>query len=192
MNLNYTEIGITGAGNMGTAILESIINAGHDKKKIYVSRRAIGHLIEIERKYNTIIDILRKDAQLSTQKISRKTGIPITTVHNRIKKLKSENIIKKYTVEIDPNAVDKGFSAYILISVNLQLMKDAKKTQYDLAKEISRFSFVEKVDIVSGGIDLVAHIRTKDVSTFDKLLLNELQLLEGINNTQSLIVLHEF
>ena len=113
-------------------------------------------------------------------------------MHNRIKKLKAENILRKYTVEIDPGSVEKAFSAYILISVNIHFLREKKKTQYDLAKEISRFNFVEKVDIVSGGADLVAYIRTKDVSAFDKLLLNELQSIEGINNTQSLIVLHEF
>ena len=84
-----------------------------------------------------------------------------------------------------------GAVAYVLIFANLQTLKQKKKTQYDLAKEIKYFDFVERVDIVSGGSDLVAMIRVKDVSEFDKVLLGKLQLVEGIDKTQSLIVIHE-
>ena len=79
----------------------------------------------------------------------------------------------------------------MLISANLGVLKQKKKTQYDLAREIRHFPFVERVDIVSGGTDLVAMIRIKDVEEFDKVLLGKLQIIEGIDKTQSLIVIHE-
>ena len=47
------------------------------------------------------------------------------------------------------------------------------------------------MDHVSGGTDLIAMIRVKDVSEFDKILLGKLQRIEGIEKTQSLIVIHE-
>ncbi len=50
---------------------------------------------------------------------------------------------------------------------------------------------MERVDIVSGGTDLVAMIRVKDVAEFDQVLLTKLQRIEGIDKTQSLIVIHE-
>ena len=70
-------------------------------------------------------------------------------------------------------------------------MKQKKKTQHDLAKELRRFAFVERVDIVSGGTDIVATVRVKDVAEFDQVLLTKLQRIEGIEKTQSLIVIHE-
>ena len=48
-----------------------------------------------------ILQILKENSKLSTHQISKKTRIPITTVHNRIKKLKKEEIIKKYSIIID-------------------------------------------------------------------------------------------
>jgi len=77
------------------------------------------------------------------------------------------------------------------VSANLSLLKQKKKTQYDLAKELKKFYFVERADIVSGGADLIVIIRVKDVEEFDKVLLGKLQLVEGIDKTQSLIVIHE-
>lgn len=138
-----------------------------------------------------ILEVLKEHGDYATRQISKKTGLPITTVHNRIQKLKKEKAIKKFTVDLDYGKVGLGFRVYVLISVNLALLKQKKKSQYDVAKELRQFSFVEKADIVSGGTDIVATVRVKDVAEFDQVLLTKLQRIEGIEKTQSLIVIHE-
>jgi len=137
-----------------------------------------------------IIEVLKEHADYTTRQIAKKTLLPVTTVHNRIRKLREEKVIRRYTVDLDNKKIGKSFVAYILISANLSLLKQKKMSQYDLAEQIKRFEFVERVDIVSGGTDLVAIIRVKDVEEFDKILLGKLQLLEGIDKTQSLTVIH--
>ena len=146
---------------------------------------------KIDDKDKKIIEILQENGDYTTRQIAKKTLLPITTIHNRIKKLKREKIIKKFTIELDETKLDRGFVAYILISVDLQLLKEKRKTQHDLAKELSKLYFIERVDIVAGGTDLVAVVRVKDVDEFDKILLSKLQLVEGIEKTQSLIVIHQ-
>ena len=133
---------------------------------------------------------MKEHGEYTTRQIAEKTLLPITTIHNRIKKLRNNKIIKKYTIELDPIKTGKSFIAYVLISVNLQILKQKEKTQYDLIKEISKMNFIERIDIVSGEADLVAILRVKDVEEFDKVLLGKLQLLDGIEKTQSLIVVH--
>lgn len=146
---------------------------------------------KIDDKDHKILEVLQEHADYATRQISKKTGLPITTVHNRVQKLKKEKIIKRFTVDIDYHKIQEGFRAYVLVSVDLSLLKQKNKSQYNVAKEIRNFPFVERVDIVSGGTDLVAMIRVKDVSEFDKVLLTKLQRIEGIDKTQSLIVIHE-
>ena len=53
-----------------------------------------------------------------------------------------------------------------------------------------RFEFVERADIVSGGKDIVAIVRVAGVEEFDKALLGKIQLIEGLESTQSLIRIH--
>jgi Lrp/AsnC family leucine-responsive transcriptional regulator len=144
-----------------------------------------------DEKDKKILEILKDHADYSTRQIAKKTLLPITTVHNRIRKLKKEKIIRKFTVELNHEKVDKGFLVYILVSVDLPLLKQKEKSQYDIAKTLRGFYFVERVDIVSGGTDLIAMVRVKDVKEFDKVLLGKLQQVEGIENTRSLIVIHE-
>lgn len=138
-----------------------------------------------------IIDVLKEHGEYTTRQIAKKTLMPATTIHNRIRKMKEEGVIKKFTVELDGKKIDKGFTAYVLISANLSVLKEKKKTQYDLAKELKRFSFIERADIVTGGTDLVAVVRVKDVDEFDNVLLRKMQTIEGIEKTQSLIVIHK-
>ena len=145
---------------------------------------------ELDEKDRKVIEVLKEHSDYATRQIAKKTLLPITTVHHRIKKLKEEGIIKRFTVELDHVKYGDGLLVYVLISISLPLLKEKKKTQHTVAEEIKRFSFVERVDIVSGGTDLVAMIRVTDVAEFDRVLLGKLQLVEGIEKTQSLIVIH--
>lgn len=137
-----------------------------------------------------ILEILKNESNCTTRKIAKQTLLPITTIHNRIKKLDKEKIIKKYTIEVDYSKTGKDFLVYLMISANLQILKTKNRTQYDIAKELRKMYFVERADIVSGGTDIVAMIRVKDVEEYDKVLLGKIQNIEGIEKTQSLIVIH--
>ena len=146
--------------------------------------------IKLDTKDKKILEILEDHADYTTRQIAKKTLLPITTVHHRIRKMKESGVIKKYTIEPDYEAVDKGLLVYVLVHVPLPILKQKKKTQYDIAKEVGRFYFVERVDVVTGGADLVAVVRVQDVKEFDTVLLSKLQLVEGVEKTQSLIVIH--
>lgn len=145
---------------------------------------------EIDEKDLKIIEILKDHAEFTTRQIAKKTLLPITTIHNRIRKLQKEGIIRKYTIKLDNTKLGKSFVSYILVSVNLAVLKQKHKTQHDLANELKKFYFVERADIVTGGTDMVVIMRVKDVEEFDNCLLNKLQLVEGIEKTQTLIVIH--
>jgi Lrp/AsnC family transcriptional regulator, leucine-responsive regulatory protein len=142
-----------------------------------------------DEKDQKIIEVLQEHAEYPTRKIAKKTLLPITTVHNRITKLRKEGIIKKFTVELDYTKVDQGQLAYILVSTNLQALREKKRTQYDVVKDIKKLGVV-RVDIVSGGTDIVVVVRVKDVSAYDKFLLGKLQKIEEIDKTQTLMVIH--
>jgi len=137
-----------------------------------------------------ILDLLKEHADYSTREIAKKTLLPITTIHNRIQKLRKQGVIQRYTIDVDYSRLDRNFVAYVLVSVNLRYLKTQNKTQYDIIKEMRKFHFVERVDIVTGLTDLVVIMRTKDVEEFDKCLMTKLQLIEGVEKTQSLIVIH--
>jgi Lrp/AsnC family transcriptional regulator for asnA, asnC and gidA len=137
-----------------------------------------------------ILELLKEDSSLTTRKIAKQTHIPITTVHKRIQKLKASNIIKRYTIELDYDQLGKSLGAYILIQADLKLLKQKHKTQIDIINELKKIDQVEKTDIVVGGSDIVAFLRAKDIKELDQVLLGKIHDIDGIVDTQTMIVIH--
>ena len=80
----------------------------------------------MDNKDEKILELLRENSKLTTHQISKKTLIPITTIHNRIKKLEQEGIIKRYTLELDNKKLGKELAAFIHITVDYRLLKQLK------------------------------------------------------------------
>src|SRR4030043_1031795 len=129
--------------------------------KKYINNGKLFHLMDLDKKDLKIIEILKEDSKQTTNQISKKFNIPITTVHNRIKKLEKLGIIKSYTVVLDYKKLDKGILSYILVSVMYTLPNGKKVSQEDIAKEIKKIG-AEEVSIVTGGTDLIIKVREKD------------------------------
>ena len=146
---------------------------------------------DIDEKDQKILEVLEEHGDYTTRQIAKKTLLPTTTIHNRIRKLKQLKIIKKFTVELDYKKVDKGFSVIVLVSVDYKLLRELNKDQHQLAKELKSLPEITKVDVVTGGTDIVVRVRIKDVEEYDGFLLKKFQSIKGIDKTQSLVVIHE-
>jgi len=145
----------------------------------------------IDEKDFKIIELLKQNSKLTTQQISKKTLIPITTIHNRIKKLEKEGIIKNYTLELDHKKLGKSISAYILMEVNYTELKNKGVEQEDLAKKIGSHELTENISLITGDYDLIAKVLAKDVSQLDEFVTKFLRKVDGIKKTQTMIILHD-
>ncbi len=145
----------------------------------------------LDKKDEKILDVLEKNAKLSTHQISKETGIPITTVHNRIKKLEDKGVIKGYTVRLDFEKVGKTLAAYVLLTANYTLLKQKGLSQQELAERIKKNPGVEEVAMITGRNDMILKIRVEDVSKLDEFITKKLRNMEGVSRTQTLVVLHE-
>lgn len=144
----------------------------------------------MDEKNRMIIQALKEDSSLSHREISKKTHIPLTTVHNRIKKMHKEKLIKKYTIQVDYEKLGLTLAAYIMVTVNQQLA-GRKITQQEIAKHIKKFSCVDSVDIVTGQTDLLVKIRCASIRDLDNFITKDLRSIDGIDKTVSMIVLEE-
>lgn len=145
----------------------------------------------MDEKDEKILELLKENSKLTTQQISKKILIPITTVHNRIKKLEKNGIIKKYTLEIDNKKIGKNITAYIHIVVDYKLLKGIKMSQLELANKIKQNEYVEEAAMVTGGTDIIIKMRAKNVDELNYFVTKYLRNIDGIEKTQTTIVLSE-
>ena len=138
-----------------------------------------------------ILDVLKENSKLSTQQISKKTSIPITTVHHRIKRLEKEGVIKKYTVVLDSKKIGKAIAAYINIVVDYKLLKEKNMSQHELAKKLNQHESVEESAMVTGGTDIIIKVRVENIDELDNFVTKYLRNIDGIKKTQTMVILNE-
>ena len=151
----------------------------------------MGDVVDLDAKDLQILEALKQNGRASTQAISKKTRIPITTVHHRMKKMEESGVIKGYTVVIDNKKLGRPFSAYILITVDYRLLKEKKTTQYDIVKKLKQSDSVEEASMLTGGADIIIRVRSKDIDELNEFVTIYLRNIDGIEKTQTAIVLNE-
>ncbi len=137
-----------------------------------------------------ILDILKRNAKLPTSKISKIINVPITTVHNRVKKLQNEGIIINYTINIEHKKLGKSIYAIVLVNTDYNLIEGRDRTQEDVAKEIRKLEGIEEVCSITGLNDLFVRVRKENVDELNNFLINKLRKIRGVKKTQTLVVLN--
>ena len=128
-----------------------------------------------------ILALLREDARASTSKLGRKLGLSRTTVQSRIERLVARGIIAGFTVRLSDDVMRGQIQAQVMITT---LPKLASRVE----AELRRLPEVRKLYAISGIHDFIAVLVTDSVRSMD-VLLDRIGVLEGVDRTQSSIVL---
>ena len=147
--------------------------------------------VKLDKKDEAILAILKENAKLSTQQIAKRTRIPITTVHNRVKKLEKGGVIKGYTVVLDNKKIGKPLAAFILVTVDYKRLKEMKRSQYELAQQLLRHPAVESSAMITGASDIIIKLRARNIDELNDFVTIYLRNVEGVEKTQTAIVLNE-
>ena len=132
-----------------------------------------------------ILQELQRDAKATMGTLARRTGIPATTVHNRIKRMEREGVIKNYVPVLDYTKLGHGIHAMIFISA------EHKADQQMLAKKLLSLGGVKSARIITGGFDIIIEARVATIDALNDLITKELRKVPGVEKTQTMIVLSE-
>ena len=117
--------------------------------------------MELDEKDIQLLEILERNAKSPVQELSEKTGIPASTVHHRIKKLETNNIIKRYSALLNEKIMGRGFSAYVMVNGSPEKYLD---------NEFFNHNYVSEVSAVTGNYDLIIKIQCANLDQFNDFL----------------------
>ncbi len=129
-----------------------------------------------------ILNILSQNSRISISKISKKTGIPDTTVSNRIKKLEKSNIIEKYTTIINPEAVGIKITAMIIIQTETEKHENVEE-------ELPKLEKVSEVYSISGEYDILIKVWAHTLEELNDIVNSQIRSIDGIEELRELIVM---
>ncbi|MBN2228327.1 MAG: Lrp/AsnC family transcriptional regulator [Candidatus Thorarchaeota archaeon] len=140
-----------------------------------------------------ILEILQKDSKRSIASIAKEVGKGISTVHDRIKTLQNDGIIKGFTAIVSPQTVGRETLAFILVTIRYRV--PGQKTvlsQREFCQEIAVHPFVQSVHVLSGEYDVLLKVRTKNIEEMNHFIVDFLRELPAVDKTLTMFAMDSY
>jgi DNA-binding Lrp family transcriptional regulator len=141
----------------------------------------------LDEKDRKILRELERDCRQRTNQIAKATNIPVTTVHNRIKKLSSTGHISSFRAVLNPEKLDKPLVSFVFVSLNRNSAEQTEsKSDKEIISKIASHAAVQEVHTVTGDWDLLLKIRAKDIGELEGIITSELREPKLIDRAQTI------
>lgn len=110
-----------------------------------------------------ILSILLEDARLPLRQLAERVGLSPPSVSERLRRLEEKQVIRRYTVEIDPRAL--GFTLQAIVRIR-PLPGKLQQVQ----KMVAELPEVAECDKVTGDDCFVARLHLRSMEQLDSVL----------------------
>lgn len=132
-----------------------------------------------------ILDILIKESRTPFLEIARQCHVSGGTVHVRMKKMEDMGIIKGTKLLIDNSKL--GYDVCCFIGVYLD-----KATYFNsVLDEMKKIKEIVELHYTTGQYSIFIKVICRNIAHLQDLLMNKLQVIEGIQSTDTLISLSQ-
>jgi Lrp/AsnC family leucine-responsive transcriptional regulator len=134
-----------------------------------------------------ILNILQQDARLDIKQIASRVHKSASPVHERIRKLQEQGVIKRYVAVLDREKIGMP----LLAIAQVTLANQTKATYLHFEEQVNKFPEVQLCLQLSGNCDFILHVAVPDTRAYQDFLMNRLCSQPSVINVQSCFVLKE-
>ncbi len=131
-----------------------------------------------------ILDLIQHDAGLSVAEIAERVGLSSSPCWRRIKRLEDAGVIQKRVTLLNGESLGLAFEVYAEVKLNLPTRENLEAFE----AAIINLPEVAQCATVTGGMDYVLRIVTRDMHAFDDFLREKILSLGLVSNIESKIV----
>ena len=148
----------------------------------------INQPIKLDQIDKKILEILQSNAKITNSQLAQEVGLSPAPTLERVRKLENTGLILSYHAEIDVKQMGLGIGVFVLISLS-----GHKKNQImSFVDKVNNIPEVIECHHITGSGDFLLKVLTKDISSYQQLILNTLVDIEEIGNMQSMMILSTF
>ncbi|MDY0063863.1 MAG: Lrp/AsnC family transcriptional regulator [Bacilli bacterium] len=129
-----------------------------------------------------IVNLLIENSRKNASEIAEQVQLSVTAVIERMKKLESSGIIKKYTTIVDQNLLGKDVFAIIMVSL------DHPKYNENFIKLIVEHDQISECHYIAGDFDYLLKVITANTKRLERVL-DDIKSIPGVSKTKTMIVL---
>lgn len=133
-----------------------------------------------------IVDILQKEGRIANNELASRIGLTTTPTLERVKRLEREKIIEGYTARINREAVDKGLTVFVTVTLSvhqLNLMKEFTSAVKAIPEILACYN-------TTGEGDFLLQVVAKDTKDYERLMRTTLTTLPDVQRLHTSIVLN--
>ena len=131
-----------------------------------------------------ILTQLQRDGRMNYAELSQEVGIPDSTVHSKVARLRERGVIRDFVVILDYEKVGFGIAALIGVETGAQLYTS-------VAGELSRLDEVVEVYGTTAEFDLMVKVRTVSLQRLSEIL-NTIRSIKGVDDLFVMTILETF
>lgn len=128
-----------------------------------------------------IVGLLLEDAGRTYAQLGREVSLSAAAVHERVRRLRASGVVRRTTVEVDPDALGRDVLAFVLLDTE-GWARDAVFTAADRDRRI------EEAHSVAGDSNFLVKVRVSDPGELEEVL-HDLYAVPGVVRTRTITVL---
>jgi len=134
-----------------------------------------------------ILHLIQGNAALSVADIADKVGLSSSPCWRRIKRMEEVGIIKQRVTILDRKKLGLDFEVFVAVKLALPNRTNMEKFE----KAVARMPEVIQCASVTGAVDFMLRVVTKDMHSYEDFLREVLLSIDLISDVQSRIVLRQ-
>ncbi|MFS2317224.1 Lrp/AsnC family transcriptional regulator [Maricaulis sp. D1M11] len=125
-----------------------------------------------------ILEALQEDAGRSVADVADLVGLTPSPCWRRIRRLETEGIIKRRSIQIDRRAIGLMFTAYLELKIS-----PARKANYEkFEAAIQSFEEVTEACTMTGPYDYLVKVVTRDIDAYNDFVTHKLIPLDVVGD----------
>lgn len=138
----------------------------------------------MDKKDEKIIEMLRENARKPFTEIAEELDVSEATVRKRVQNLEENEIIKKYTINVDTEKI--GYNTLTLLGLDVEPDK-----LLEACEKIAEVEEVKKVYTATGDHMIMSEVWAKDNTHLSEILSHKIGEIDGVKNLCPAIILEE-
>jgi len=133
------------------------------------------HLMYIDEINKKILNIIQANDKISYQEMSEQLNMAASTIHNRVKHMENEQIIKQYSAIVDPYKA--GFDSIALIGLSVDIHK-----MNEIVERLCSFDEIHMVAVASGDHDIIIQMLARNNKELWKFINENIKTIDGVKS----------
>lgn len=157
-----------------------------NKKIIFAKRFLImGNEILVDETDKKILKIITRNARIPFKDVAILCGISRTSVHQRVQRMTDIGVIKSSGFQVNPKNL--GYQMCVYVGITLE-----RGSMYNnVVSELEKISEIVESQYTLGAYSILIKLYAKDSEHLMDLLNGQIQEIEGVVNTETLISLDQ-